>query len=886
MSEVTLEPFEWVEIDQDFCTHSYGVAPCSAGLESGGTECFNTRKSCQDPENYDRGTLTLRFCKSQSFLPDDGYYLPSLVSVNLSAGSINPVGAGGNSSALGTRGGITVEFADHPHTDKYVDPYLADRMSRDSGYIATERGTFWTKWRARNQYYVGRQIRHCTGFIRDGVVTDVVTRTYFITGFDGPDASGAVVIQGKDLLSQLTNEKVKAPFASKGKLLSDISDSDTSWPLDPIGVGAEYPASGLVRLGSELCTFTRVGDVLTVVRARHTTKASSANAGTVVQLCLEYSAQAPMAILEDLLVNYAGIPTAYLDLAQWAQEQTDYMPRLYSAIITEPTGILDLISEMATQMYFYTVWDERSSKLKVRAIRPAIDDTVHELDDFANLLVDSIQLRDLPEQLITQAWVYYGIINPAASATDPKNYAAREILLTDEGSADKHGADKIKQIFCRWIDEGGAAIDLGEKMIARYGAAPRQATFSLAAKNSDIWLGDFVRLNHRLSVDMTGAPLPMNMQVMSAQQSRAGVLFNYVCQEFVYEKPIDPTQDSLVISFDQNNLNLRDYYDNHRSVPPASGDTVTFLIRSGVVIGGRGAADLELYAGESMYIERRADGANFNQVLARQLYPVMRRDATGRTFVPRGTVSPIFAPNYEQQSDMWIVPCSVAFDTGLWPVGVVINIIQEAGSYVVGEQGYSSIHAELFKPPGFAPAEGDCILHASDGGHALRIRHPVNWTNNGTIGGGGGGGLPALCNVKIMNPFFGASYHFSTYPSASGAGFALQGALPTLLGREGVETPRRDASGGSASSAGSGAIVDRKLAYPNARALRLTAGQAGGLAQSSGFPSTEDLGGNPSHAIVTYLTDYEGGLAGNAIIEGASLITWINKGDVRGAEVA
>lgn len=563
------------------------------------------------------------------------------------------------------------------------------------------------------------------------------------------------------------------------------------------------------------------------------------------------------------------------------------MPRLYSAVITEPTGILDLISEMAAQMYFYTVWDERSSKLKVRAIRPAIDETVHELDDFANLLVDSIQLRDLPEQLITQVWVYYGIINPAASSTDPKNYAVREIFMTDEGSSNKHGADKIKQIFCRWIiaTNGAAAIDLGEKMIARYGAAPRQATFSLSEKNSSIWLGDFVRLNHRLSVDMTGAPLPLNMQIMSAQQSRAGVLFNYVCQEFVYEKPVYPNQRLIIINTDQENLNLRTLHDSMYAAPVGA-ETINVYIRSGVRIGGRGAADMELYAGESMYIERRADGANFNQVLARQLYPVMRRDATGRTFVPRGTVSPIFAPRYEQQSDMWIVPCSVAFDTGLWPVGVVINIIQEAGSYVVGEQGFSSIHAELFKPPGFAPAEGGCILHASDGGHALRIRHPVNWTNNGTIGGGGGGGLPALCNVKIMNPFFGASYHFSTYPSASGAGFALHGALPTLLGREGVETPRRDASGGSASSAGSGAIVDRKLAYPNARALRLTAGQAGGLAQSSGFPSTEDLGGNPSHAIVTYLTDYEGGLAGNAIIEGASLITWINKGDVRGAEVA
>lgn len=882
MSDVTLEPFEWVEIDQDFCTHSYSAAPCTATLDTGGTECFNTRKSCQDPANYDRGTLTLRFCKSQAFLPDDGYYLPSLVSVSLSAGSINPVGAGGNSSALGTRGGISVEFADHPHTDKFVDPYRANRVSRDAGYIATERGTFWTKWRARNQYYVGRQIRHCTGFIRNGVVTDVVTRTYFITGFDGPDASGGVVIQGKDLLSQLTNEKVKAPFASKGKLLSDISESATSWTLDPVGIGAEYPASGLVRVGSELCTFTRSGDVLTVVRARHTTTAASANAGTVVQLCLVYSAQAPMAILEDLLVNYAGIPSAYLDLAQWAQEQTDYMPRLYSAIITEPTGILDLISEMAGQMYFYTVWDERSSKLKVRAIRPAIDDTVHELDDFANLLVDSIQLRDLPEQLITQAWVYYGIINPAGSATDSKNYAAREILLTDEGAPDKHGADKIKQIFCRWIDEGGAAIELGEKMIARYGAAPRQATFSLAAKNADLWLGDFVRLNHRLSVDMTGAPLPINMQVMSAQQARAGVLFNYVCQEFVYEKQVDTTQKLLVISFDQNNLNLRDYYDSKIGVPPVSGDTITFTIRAGVVIGGRGAEDIEAYAGT--IASRRMNWVTVNKTLT----PVMNQDISARVYRARGAASGV--GSFVMASDMWEVPCSVAFDTGLWPAGVTLRVVQEAGSSVLGEGGYASMHG------GYVGSTAGLSI-ASDGGHALRIRHPVEWTNFGTIAGGGASGGAGVA-IWSQSDRFTTYYFFELLPSGGGAGrystnepgvdeWSYSGGS---LGPVSMVV-RRQASEGSDIAGGSGAEADITVRYIPAgtftehiNTVRSTAGQGGAIAAGSGSSSLADVdsGGGRTHYPVTKAR----GRAGNAIIEGASLITWINKGDVRGAEVA
>ena len=156
MIDETLEPFEWVEIDPAYCNKEYAVT-CSASLATGGTECYNTRSSCQDSASFGLAKLRLRFCKSQALLPQDGnYYIPSLVSVSVNGGSINPIGANSSSTALGTRGGISVQFQDHPHTDKLVDPYINNRMSRDANYSASERGTFWTKWRASNQNYFGR----------------------------------------------------------------------------------------------------------------------------------------------------------------------------------------------------------------------------------------------------------------------------------------------------------------------------------------------------------------------------------------------------------------------------------------------------------------------------------------------------------------------------------------------------------------------------------------------------------------------------------------------------------------------------------------------------------------------------------------------------------
>jgi len=833
MSEVR-EPFEWVEIDQDLCSRTYSVAPCTASLAVGNTECYNTRQTCQDPANYDRSMLTLRFCKNQAYLPEDAYYIPSLASVSLSAGSINPVGASQNSSALGTRGGISVRFQDHPHTDRYVDPYIANRVSRDAGYIATERGTFWSKWRARNPYYLGRVIRHKIGFIEGDQIVDVVTRTYFITSFDGPDASGNVSITGKDLLSQITNEKAKAPLASSGKLLASLTTGATSFTLDPVGIGnQEYPASGVARIGKELMTFTRVGDAMTVTRAQYNTAAATANAGDTVQLCLEYSAGAPATILNDLLANYAGIPSGYLNTAQWAQEQTDYMPRLYSALITQPTGVAELVGEMCQQMYFYPIWDERNAVLNIRAIRPAEDDTVYDLADFGSFVSDSVTLRDLPEQLVTQVWVYYGIINPAESATDPKNYAVREIVATDESLPEKQGTEKIKQLFCRWIPStnGAAAVDLGQKMIARYGAAPRQVSFTLAQKDSQIWLGDFVTVTHRLSVDHTGQQIPLNIQVLSAQEARQGVEFRYIGQEFVYEAPVDPNDRLIIIAANQTNINLRALHDSIYAAP-VGGETVRVIIRSGVVVGGTQTNP------------------------AAPLYPMMNRDFSANTFYAQSAALTIQSVSLQASQNMWVIPCSTAFDVGSWPANVNIIITIEAGAYLVGQGGFGGNYTAFNFGSGIVYGLG------SDGGHALRTTYPITVINNGVIAGGGGGGP--------MFPPLGTSAVYG----GGGAGYREGLAAPSVAGDSPII---RQTGSGSLTNGNTGGKA--QFVFSTGTVMTFEGGAGGSLGQNLFLAPIWVNGSNPAQ-----FRPWLGSRAGNAIIQGANLITWTNKGDVRGPE--
>jgi hypothetical protein len=47
----------FLEVDQEFCSRTYGNAPCTAALGVTGTrKCYNTRFTCQDPANYDGST--------------------------------------------------------------------------------------------------------------------------------------------------------------------------------------------------------------------------------------------------------------------------------------------------------------------------------------------------------------------------------------------------------------------------------------------------------------------------------------------------------------------------------------------------------------------------------------------------------------------------------------------------------------------------------------------------------------------------------------------------------------------------------------------------------------------------------------------------------------
>lgn len=860
--------------DEDYVpTFGTSVSAISA------TPCYNTRATCQVPDVYDRGELELKFCKKQRRLPRGEYHIPSLSSVRITPGSINPGGSDSNVSAMGKRGTISASFEDHTHSDLLVDKYRLER-----GYDPKERSTFWSKWRARNPYYMHRKMLYESGYILDGQVVDSITRTFFITGFSGPDANGRVSISGKDVLTLAANDKAKAPFASTGSLDADITDSATSITLTPSGIGdIEYPVSAdpsktfWVRIGKEVIEVYRLtgSDTLNVVnRGTYGTAAQEHDETDTVQLCLVYDAAAPADILYDLLNTYAKVPDEFLDKAQWDGEQFDYLPRRYSTIISEPEGITKLVGEMCQQMYFTTWFDERESLVKMRAVRPAENDTIYELDDRSNLVMDSIQWTDKADELITQVWVYHTQINPTEKLDQGDNYAALRVIVdpTSE-SADRNNLSRIKTIYSRWIDDGAAAQSLGEAILSRYGSAPRECSFTLDAKDRDVWLADFVRLTNRLRVDFDGNPVPANMQVFEAQESKPGSSFSYKAKEYIAplndgDVIIDPNQRPLEIDSDRLNVNLRELHDSQYA-PPVGGEIVTIKIKAGVTIGGYAAQN----GSNIKYAERITtndfyDGGtgSVSGIAAGQI-PILQRRGIGSL---RTTASGAAYPDGGGDADFEIreYPISTAFDTGTWPAGVTLNMVLEGGARILGEGGNGSTHGLSGGTP---VLDGQAYNAAAggDGGHGLRVSYPISITNGGIIAGGGAGG--GACLAALGGFYEG----FVVTPGGGGGGFEISDTSTNKANFALGGFTQRQPSIGSATSGGSGGFVDMDFLTTNPEG-----GNGGRLAAAGGKATLYA----PEGSVASDTTAGLGGTPGDAIAEGADLITWVNKGDVRGAE--
>jgi hypothetical protein len=474
---------------------------------------------------------------------------PTLTGLSTRPAVVNIASADPDKQPLGSRAEATSMLRDHPYHDRHVDPYFRTR-----GYNPLNRATFWSKWLARNDNYEGLEVTVYDGF--EGELLGDMSKSYYVLDkITGPGSDGMVTLHLTDVLKKADNDRATVPPVSEGYIDADITDSDTSVTLIPAGVGSatyddgslRYPASGTITIGggSEIITYTRSGDVLTLTRGSSPTSYSE---GDLVQIAEILVSERIDLILARWLKRFAGVPAAWINTTTWATEIADNLPlATFTAEIYRPTGANELIGELLRDAGCFLVPNiiQKSIELKVLRSLPVSK----YIDDSSNILLGSFRQNRRPELRLTQLWMFYNIRDTFGSVTDPGNFTRWLVTLSDNAATANQ--QRIKRIYSRFLKS--ANISLVEqtvgRIVERYGTEPVEYEFALDGLDAaDLELGQVAVLRHRELVDQHGNRRDTTVQIVSRHETERGgkVLYKAQAFDFTFATvlwPLDTTND-------------------------------------------------------------------------------------------------------------------------------------------------------------------------------------------------------------------------------------------------------------------------------------------------------------------------------------------------------
>jgi hypothetical protein len=231
----------YVEKDIDRCAETFGSAPCTGT----GTSCYYSRATCKDPDNYNKGTWTVKFTEVKG--PQQPPAYPLIKDVQHWQTIIRP------DESLTAPGNIQIVFSDMEPT-KWACPGKPALTTQNNLETA---GSFWKNLKARNPNYKGRDVRVYVG-LRGWDLSAYIL--YFKGIMENIVISqGEVKVKIKDRLKKLDQKAPKKQGSDNlltsiynGGATMDVTDGSEF--MDPSESGGEC----VVKVEDEYVTYTGI----------------------------------------------------------------------------------------------------------------------------------------------------------------------------------------------------------------------------------------------------------------------------------------------------------------------------------------------------------------------------------------------------------------------------------------------------------------------------------------------------------------------------------------------------------------------------------------------------------------------------------------------------
>ncbi|MBT9169412.1 MAG: hypothetical protein DDT19_02771 [Syntrophomonadaceae bacterium] len=494
LAAISRTPISLVTIVLDWCSRTFGVAPCNIP----GRPCYNTFPTCRVRHAFSRTTRNYEFVSADAHLASSHLERPYVKSIQYLPCEIK--------DNLTVSGRVIVEMYDEPDTDVGIDPYVLQRP--------LVQGTFWKKLIARNRNYKGREIKIHEGFM--GIARHEFRQKWIGVIDNITVGRGTVKIETKDLLKRLSD--IEVPPKLDIKLVAGITAAATEATLTTLS-GLDRPW-GYIRLKDEIILYHSVdaptNRLLGLLRGHFNTVASAHAANDKVQKVRYYSRSNPFDILREMLSRDAGIPLAHIDTAAFNYWRGWPGGEVYfSAIISEPTKLDKLYFEIV-DLIDCKSWVAEDLRITIRRNIPNEPGRSYSvLTDEANIIYDSTSV-DLNEKSRLTRIIMYWDKTTLGKIDDVGQYNRIDVAVdADAESANEYNDIIEKKIFCRWLRTGLMQEELMAQFIRntitrqlfRQRNAQPLVDMSVELKDADIRTGSYCRVSTDEVLNIDGTPL-------------------------------------------------------------------------------------------------------------------------------------------------------------------------------------------------------------------------------------------------------------------------------------------------------------------------------------------------------------------------------------------